>query len=235
MSETTLAAMAERQTDRFFGKYRGIVTENTDPLMRGRLKAMVPEVLAEFPSGWAEPCVPYAGTTSGFFAVPPSGAGVWIEFEAGDPSRPVWTGCWWASGEAPMNEKSAPPTPFRKILRSETGLQISLDDTTQTITVSDIAGLNILTVKVVEATIEIRALGRVILEAPLIQHGQGATHPAVFGDQLLSYLNQVVTIFNTHVHPGELAAGIIPVTPAPPVPPAPPATPTLISIKNLVG
>ena len=75
---------------------------------------------------------------------------------------------------------------------------------------------------------------RVVLEAPLIQHGQGATHPAVFGDQLLTYLNQLVTMFNAHVHPGELAAGILPVTPAPPVPPLPPATPALISTKNLV-
>jgi Type VI secretion system/phage-baseplate injector OB domain len=234
MTDVMLQQMAERQTDRFLGKYRGLVVDNNDPMMRGRLKAMVPAVLGEIPSGYAEACVPYAGTTSGFFAVPPVGAGVWIEFEAGDPSRPVWTGCWWASGEAPISEMGAPPTPYRKILRSETGLIVSLDDTAGTVTLSDIAGLNILTIKVLEATIEIRALGRVVLEAPLIQHGTAAVHPAVFGDQLLAYLNQIVAIFNVHVHPGELAAGIIPVTPAPPVPPLPPATPALISIKNLV-
>ena len=68
----------------------------------------------------------------------------------------------------------------------------------------------------------------------MIHHGQGATHPAVFGDQLLTYLNQLVAMFNSHVHPGELAAGFLPVTPAPPVPPFPPATPALLSIKNLV-
>ena len=73
-----------------------------------------------------------------------------------------------------------------------------------------------------------------MLEAPLIRHGQNAAHPAVFGDQLLAYLNQLVAMFNTHVHPGELAVGILPVTPAPPVPPFPPATPSLISTKNLV-
>jgi len=234
VSDTTLQALTERQTDRFYGKYRGIVVLNTDPTMRGRLTAMVPEVLGPIPSGWAEPCVPYAGTTSGFYALPPIGAGVWIEFEAGDPSRPIWTGCWWATGEAPVNEKMAPPTPFRKMLRTETGLQVSLDDTAQTITVSDIAGLNILSLRVLEGTIEVQALGRVVLEAPLIQHGAAAVHPAVLGDQLLAYLNTLVTIFNTHLHPGELAAGVIPVTPAPPVPPAPPALPTLLSIKNLV-
>ncbi|MFI5076660.1 MAG: hypothetical protein ACHQRO_04920, partial [Vicinamibacteria bacterium] len=67
-----------------------------------------------------------------------------------------------------------------------------------------------------------------------IQHGQGAFHPAVFGDQLLTYLNQLVAMFNAHVHPGELAGGFIPVTPAPPVPFFPPATPSLISTKVVV-
>src|SRR3954454_16324318 len=119
MTDTMLDTIADRLTDRFYGKYRGLVVDNNDPQLRGRLKATVPAVLGEVISGYAEPCVPYAGTGSGFYAVPPVGAGVWIEYEAGDPSRPVWTGCWWASGEAPLNEKAAPPTPFRKILRTE--------------------------------------------------------------------------------------------------------------------
>jgi hypothetical protein len=56
----------------------------------------------------------------------------------------------------------------------------------------------------------------------------------VFGDQLLAYLNQLVAMFNAHVHPGEMAGGVLPVTPAPPVPFFPAATPALISTKNLV-
>jgi hypothetical protein len=92
-----------------------------------------------------------------------------------------------------------------------------------------------MTVKVAEGTIEIRSAVRIVLEAPLIQHGQGASHPAVFGDQLLAYLNQLVSMFNAHIHPGELAGGFLPVTPAPPVPPFPPATPSLISTKNFMG
>lgn len=229
-----VATTLERQTDRFYGKYRGLVAQNVDPLGIGRLQAMVPEVLGEIPSGWALPCAPYGGTGCGLFAVPPMGAGVWIEFEAGDTSRPVWVGTWWAPGEVPMDEKGAPAQQTTKILRSDFGLIVSLDDVAQTITLSDTAGLNLVRVKVLEQTVEIKSAARVVLEAPLIQHGQGAAHPAVFGDQLLAYLNQLVTMFNTHVHPGELAAGFIPVTPAPPVPPFPPATPSLISTKNLV-
>ena len=91
-----------------------------------------------------------------------------------------------------------------------------------------------MSVEVAEGTIEIRSAVQVVLEAPLIKHGQNAVHPAVFGDQLLAYLNQLVAMFNAHLHPGELAAGFIPVTPMPPVPFFPPATPSLISTKNLV-
>ena len=235
MTEQTPATESPSRGDRFYGKYRGLVTINVDPQSRGRLKALVPEILGEIPSSWALPCAPYAGTGSGFFAVPPIGAGVWIEFEAGDVSRPIWSGAWWASGELPTDEKGSPvQAPLTKILRTELGLMLVLDDASQSITVSDGLGLNLMTIKVVEGSIEIKSALKVELEAPLIKHGQGASHPAVFGDQLLTYLNQLVTIFNTHVHPGELAAGFIPVTPAPPVAQAPPATPALLSFKVMV-
>jgi hypothetical protein len=226
---------ADRSDHRFFGKYRGLVVNNQDPLQVGRLQASVPEVLGETPSGWASACAPYGGAACGFFAVPPVGAGVWIEFEAGDVSRPIWSGTWWAQGEVPMDQTGAPTATTKKILRSDFGLILSLDDAQQTITLSDAAGLNLMTIKVVQGTIEIRSLAKVELEAPLIHHGTAAPHPAVFGDQLLTYLSQLVTMFNTHVHPGELAAGILPVTPAPPVPPMPPPTPALVSIKNFLA
>lgn len=224
----------ERQADRFYGKYRGIVVNNLDPQSLGRLQALVPEVLGEVPSGFAMPCAPYAGTGAGFFAIPPIGAGVWIEFEAGDVSRPIWTGAWWATAELPMDQTAAPTQPTTKILRSDFGLLVALDDLRQTITVSDALGLNLVQVRVLEGTVEVKSAVRVVLEAPLIQHGQAASHPAVFGEQLLAYLNQVVAMFNAHVHPGELAGGFLPVTPAPPVPPLPPPSPTMISTKNLV-
>ena len=230
----TSAETMERGVDRFYGKYRGLVVNNVDPLQLGRLQAMVPEVLGESPSGWAQPCAPYGGTACGFFAIPPVGAGVWIEFEAGDVSRPIWAGTWWATGEVPMDQLGVPAQPTTKILRSDFGLIVALDDVKQTITLSDSLGLNLVSVKVLEGTVEIESALKVVLEAPLIQHGQAAFHPAVYGDQLLTYLAQLVTIFNTHVHPGELAAGILPVTPAPPVAPMTPPTPALVSTKNLV-
>jgi uncharacterized protein involved in type VI secretion and phage assembly len=82
----------------YFGKYRGTVINNIDPEMRGRLILMVPDVSSLIPTTWAEPCVPLAGPTGppmGVYMVPPIGAGVWVEFEHGDPNYPVWVGCRW--------------------------------------------------------------------------------------------------------------------------------------------
>ncbi len=85
----------------FYGKYRGIVTNNRDPMMMGRIRAKVQDVLGDKESSWALPSVPYAGSGVGFFFIPPGDAQVWIEFEHGDPSYPIWSGCFWAPGEVP--------------------------------------------------------------------------------------------------------------------------------------
>ena len=87
----------------FYGKYRGTVVNNIDPMQRGRVQVSVPAVLGGGRSSWAEACVPYAGDQVGLFAVPPVGASVWVEFEAGDPNRPILAGCFWAQGQAPGN------------------------------------------------------------------------------------------------------------------------------------
>jgi len=85
---------------KFFGKYRGTVINNIDPLQQGRLMVEVPDVLSLAPSSWAVPCVPLAGPTGppmGVYLVPPIGTGVWIEFEKGDPDYPIWVGCRWGA------------------------------------------------------------------------------------------------------------------------------------------
>lgn len=218
--------------ERVLGKFRGTVINTTDPLNLGRVQATVPEVLGEVPTGWATPCAPYAGTAAGFFSVPPLGAGVWIEFEGGDVSRPIWAGCYWGAGEVPMKPPGTPSLPTTKIWRSDFGLTAVLDDAAQTVTLSDAAGTNQVVVEVPAGTVTVKGLARVVLAGPLIQHGsQAAAHPAVLGDQLLAYLGQLVTLFNAHVHPGELAGGFLPVTPAPPVAFMPPPSPSLLSIK----
>lgn len=108
----------------YFGKYRGKVENNLDPQMMGRVQVSVPAVLGEGTLSWAMPCTPYAGPGVGLFAVPPDGANVWVEFEAGDPDYPIWSGCFWGLGDAPAQ----PAVPFVKVLKTE-NLLVKLDDT----------------------------------------------------------------------------------------------------------
>jgi len=82
---------------KYYGKYRGSVVNNLDPMRMGRLQVMVPDVSGVALSSWALPCFPVAGTQMGFYAIPPVQTGVWVEFEQGDPDYPIWTGCFWGS------------------------------------------------------------------------------------------------------------------------------------------
>jgi uncharacterized protein involved in type VI secretion and phage assembly len=112
----------------FFGKYRGVVTDIQDPLMTMRIKASVPDVYGDGTSGWAMPCAPFGGSQVGLVALPTVGAGVWIEFEHGDPDYPVWTGCWWGSATEIPTQWLAPP--YKKVmLMTPSGHSITVDDT----------------------------------------------------------------------------------------------------------
>jgi type VI secretion system (T6SS) baseplate-like injector VgrG len=223
------------RTGSFFGKFRGVVTNNNDPSSLGRIKARVQEVLRDVETGWALPALPYSGNGVGIYTIPATDAHVWIEFESGDVSRPIWTGCWWSDGQLPKDETGSAATPDRKIIRTEQGMLLALDDGGQTMTLSDSNGNNLLKFEVQSGQVKLQVTTKVTVEAPAIELVQNAPHPLVFGDSLLIYLNQLVAMFNAHIHPGELALGIIPITPAPPVPPFPPATPSLLSTKVRCG
>ncbi|KRC83275.1 Phage-related baseplate assembly protein [compost metagenome] len=84
-------------SQRHYGKFRGVVIGNIDPMQMGRLQVQVPDVLGLGISSWAMPCVPFAGQQSGAFVLPQIGAGVWIEFEQGKPDYPIWVGGFWGS------------------------------------------------------------------------------------------------------------------------------------------
>jgi hypothetical protein len=95
---------------RYFGKYRGTVLNNIDPMQMGRIQVIVPDVSSVVPTSWAMPCLPVGGIQMGVFAVPIIGAGVWVEFEHGNPDYPIWTGCYWGSAaEIPATALLSPP------------------------------------------------------------------------------------------------------------------------------
>lgn len=103
--------------------------DTADPTERGRLMVKVPSVLGN-EQLWAMPCVPYAGAGVGFYALPPVGTGVWLQFEGGDPSYPVWTGFFWADGELPDESNEG-----IKIWKTDS-LSVRLDDVAKEIEVN---------------------------------------------------------------------------------------------------
>jgi len=105
----------------FYGKYRGVVCDNKDPWKIGRIQAKVEEIFGNKSSGWALPCVPYAGKGVGLFLMPPKDALVWIEFENGDPDYPIWTGCFWADKQVPDIVPATPYDPDTKVLKTDIG------------------------------------------------------------------------------------------------------------------
>lgn len=141
---------------RFYGKYRATVIQNVDPEQRGRLQLIIPDVFGPIPSTWAEACTPLSGPSGppmGFYIVPPIGAGVWAEFEQGDPNYPIWSGCRWGAqsdipptarlgipaspnivmqtlGQHSLMLSDAPPTPATGgiVLKSTTGAMIVVND-----------------------------------------------------------------------------------------------------------
>ncbi len=229
-----LATGRQATSNRQYGKFRGTVSDNQDPRNQGRLKVEVPEVLGSVVSGWALPCLPYAGDKSGVYTVPAVGSGVWVEFEAGDVSRPIWVGCWWESDKIPEDEEGNQVTPDVRTVRSEQGMLLAFHDDSQTIALSDSGGSNQIVIDAQGGTITVKASTKVVVDAPQIQLVDGATHAGVFGDELTTYLNQLVQSFSTHMHPGQ-QAGPFPVTPMIPSPPAQPPTPSILSTKVTLG
>ncbi len=127
--DRALEDLLERLRTRFYGKYRGIVSDVEASTMR--IKAIVPSVLGETPTGWCMPCVPYAGPGVGFAFLPEAGSGVWIEFEGGDVSYPIWAGGYWREGEFPAGAAD-----HVKVVISVTH-KLELDDDQGKITLSD--------------------------------------------------------------------------------------------------
>ena len=117
----------------YFGKYRGTVANNIDPMQQGRIQVSVPSVLGGGQLSWAMPCVPYAGSGVGLFLIPPVDANIWVEFEAGDPDYPIWSGCFWGIGEVP----ALPAIAEMKVLKTDSC----------TITLNDLPGIGGVTIE----------------------------------------------------------------------------------------
>ncbi len=121
--ERRLSELAAHDAERFYGKYRAKVKTVMDGQDLGKLVVTLPEVYDDQDSPPAWPCVPYAGPKHGLVALPEEGDGVWVEFEGGDPSNPIWTGFWWTDGSIPDSAGTNV-----RVWATSGGLKIVLDD-----------------------------------------------------------------------------------------------------------
>ncbi len=117
------------QSTEYYGKYRGVVVNNIDPLQIGRLLVQVPDVFGSTPSSWAMPCMPLAGRQMGAYLIPTIGSNVWVEFEQGDSDYPVWVGCWWeTAADVPARALAAPPTVQQIVIQTPNQNTVLISD-----------------------------------------------------------------------------------------------------------
>lgn len=103
------------------GKMRGTVVSIDDPKSCGRLRVQI-SLGGQPVEVWADACIPYAGGNNGFYAIPPVGSGVWVEFVEGDIDQPIWTGCWWKEGELSGALASGPSLNAFPVVLQSTGM-----------------------------------------------------------------------------------------------------------------
>jgi uncharacterized protein involved in type VI secretion and phage assembly len=160
---------------KLFGKYRGRVEDNADPQGLGRVEVSSPDALGAGARAWALPCVPYAEPGVGLAMLPPVGAGVWVEFEGGDPRHPIWTGFLWDSSMA------RPPTADDVVLTTRGGHRLVLSDSGNEVTLSHPGGSTVKldaagrvelssssTIRVTAQTVEVQA-GRIELQTGMVE------------------------------------------------------------------
>lgn len=97
-------SVGENMMSPYYGKYRAVVVDVKDPQQRGRVRVQCPKVLGTAKSAWCEPCVPVAGDFNGDFCLPAIGETLWIEFEGGNPNKPVYSGGWYSESSTPQGD-----------------------------------------------------------------------------------------------------------------------------------
>lgn len=211
-----------------FGVVIGIVKEVDAKSACVRLE--YPWLDESYRSPLAPIAAPMSGKKRGVYFMPEVDDHVLVAFEQGDFDHPYVVGfLWWNNLDSPpekdreIREIKTPgghtltftDTKKSKKIRitSAGNHSIEIDDAAKTITVSDSGGSNRVVIQSNGGTVQVQAASKVVVKAPQIELTEGAAHPLVFGDQLMTYINQLVLALQTHTHPGQMAAGVLPVTP----------------------
>ncbi len=188
-----------RDTDsRRLGLVRGQVTENFDLTVQGRVKVKIPTIPDIEP--WASVCTPFAGDGYGLWCMPQVGDIVLIAFENGDLDWPVVVGSVWDSTNSPPVDLPNDAID-KRVLRTPNGHELVLDDLTQKITLTHLAG-HTLTMTADEVSIELaQGVGKLTLSLPGTAELTGevsvevsSTKTAVKGDATLDLSGATTTL-----------------------------------------
>jgi hypothetical protein len=109
------------EAGQYFGKYSGIVKDNRDAEKLGKVKVSVPAIFPPDELMDARPALPF-----GWFYVPENDTPVWVEFEGGDATLPLWTGVQAVSGKYAAELDLDPPQ--KRALKTPAGHLILFDD-----------------------------------------------------------------------------------------------------------
>jgi hypothetical protein len=92
----------------YFGKYRGFVEDVNDPEDAGRIKISCPQVFGEdvVVDYWAYSFGMFSGHGYGLILPVKKGDMIWVEFEGGNPSYPVWTYGHFGSNDKPSEHQN---------------------------------------------------------------------------------------------------------------------------------
>jgi uncharacterized protein involved in type VI secretion and phage assembly len=199
MNDSSNDRLAELMLDRHYGKFRATIVDNNDPENRGRLKVNVPCVM-DNECFWALPCSPFGGKEAGIFMVPENESALWVEFEGGDPSRPIWTGCYWPDDHSPKDNSVS--TPDVRLIKSVKGMLLALNDSEETVTISDKQGNNVITIDVNGGTIRIKGSSSIVIDSGTVKlGGDTAIESVVHGTTLNAFLQTMVTTLQSLLGP----------------------------------
>jgi hypothetical protein len=173
VADPNLEGYIDREQNRFYGLYLGSVAE-TYSGERGELVVSVPQVFGPDLVRNARPATPFAGSAQGFFAMPEKGTRVWVAFEAGDPSFPVWIGCLWGDHDL-TGADNDPKVKFFKTAK----FTLRIDDSLGEVEISNANGCKItlgsVGIQIEGASLKFKTKGgrEVSLDAPGVDINQG--------------------------------------------------------------
>lgn len=186
---------------RFYSFYRAMVMDNVDPNHMNRLLVAIPEIQGGLII-WALPFGQHGGMATGFkYLAPEVGDVVYIMFEYGNPSKPLWTYHGFAQGQIPDELDD----PNKMGIITPNGNVLILDDTKGELKIITNGNINIKSNKV-------------------IQFNDGVNQGVVNIKELTQKLNQTISeleslreAFNTHTHTGVQTGGGVSGVPATPI------------------